>query len=195
MMPVEVDSSRRLALRLHALHASDRAWILSRIDCEARTRLESMLQELDNLGFRIDQETLDSLAGQTPDPESHPAVDTYRQHLELLSKAQPEWMLKHLKGEPSAILDCLATAYAWPWLATLQAADALGTGPVQRGEPQLGPTPRVRQALLAELAQRIMADHPGLERVPPAADTRHQAPDAAGTRNGLGLRRWWPWKR
>lgn len=195
MIPVEIDPSRRLALRLHALHASDRAWILSQVDAEARARLEPMLQELDSLGFRIDQEILDSVEDRTDVRESHPAAGNYDQHVEVLSKARTESMLKHLKGEPQAILDCLAMTYPWPWLDALQASGAFAKAPMRGDEPYLGPTPRVRQALLAELAQQVAADHPAFGKAAPAIDTNHQAADAAGTATSFGLRRWWLWKR
>lgn len=192
MMPMEIDSARRLALRLHALHASDRSWILSRIEGEARSRLESMLQELDSLGFRIDQEILDSLEGHADKPES--ATDDYRQHVELLRGAQPEWLLKQLKGEPQAVIDCLITAHPWPWLAELQTSDALRASPIRREEPHPGPTPRVRQAVMAALAKQMKQNPAAFCQARGASGSLRETRKTRVSRTASGLWRWWPWK-
>jgi len=193
MPPKKIDSTRRLALQLYALHESDRTWILSQITSEARASLEPMLQELDSLGFRVDPEILDSI---TNDMGSSVApADGIKQQIEILREVNSEWLRNQLRGEPRSVVDCVVTAYPWPWLTEIHAPNKPGMPPINHGDPYSGPTRRVRQALLDALVER-MNDDTGIN------DALHLLPDAPNQASEMGKRpgttrfwRWRPWKR
>ena len=60
---------RRAALALHALGASDRRWLLERLDAGQRERLQPLLAELDALGVRFDPADIDALSVPPAEPE------------------------------------------------------------------------------------------------------------------------------
>lgn len=184
LMPApDIDLPQYLALRLHALDREDRFWILSRLGHEARNRLEPMLADLDNLGFRLDQATLETLRESIHGnvATSHAEVDS--RNLALLRQVDSVWLSSRLKEEPQALKDCLAADF--PLLNSgepLPGAAGHSTTP-----PRLGPTPRAYSALLAALVDALAKEGiPSIRQVP-SSDTL--------SGNSRKLWRWWPCQR
>lgn len=190
---MDIDSPRRLALQLHALHQADRDWILSRIGGDVRAELESMLDELDSLGFHIDQGIVDSLAEASRSDEAAPASrEEGDDDVALVDRAPSDWLIAHLKGEPPSLLACLAALHPWRWLESVSASLNLEVSPSPGNEPRLGPTEQVGRALVGILAQRIRVEKPILN-----APARSNDAGPAITHGSTlhRLRKWWPWKR
>ncbi len=197
-MSKAIDSARRLALRLHALHGDDRAWILSQLPVAAKARLEPLLEELNDLGFSIDQEMVDTLDIQDGDASlSAAGVGEHERHIAALERAPAEWIVAQLKDEPPALLDCLLSAHAWCWSQDAKPSGIHGEPSLWRSEPRLAATSKVGQWLVREMARRIPAEFPQ-----PALTLPREAKEAPATVVARGVERIralirsrLPWKR
>lgn len=160
-----MDPARRYALTLHALSAVDREWILGRLSPAARQRLLPLMDELKGLGLRIDRDLLARLAeGGGLDATSRVINDEDRHHhdLRLLDRADSQWVAAVLRSEPAVLRSAVENAHEWSWAtaskfhtATTTSSSVSSAGALAH---HIGPTPRVRAALVAQLARRMMTD-------------------------------------
>lgn len=180
-MSTVIDSPRRMALRLHALHSADRTWILSQIPEKAQTRLGPLLAELDELGFSVDQEMLDVLDASPGDiaPVAENA-DEYERHIQALNRAPAEWVIEQLEGEPRAVLNCLLSIHAWGWSESARPLVYDEDVSMQHDEPRLQATHKVRQILLREMARSIPPEFP--VAAPAASQRNFETPASPVTR-------------
>lgn len=191
-MSAKIEISRRFALRLHALDASDRTWILSQLDDDTRARLEPMLKELDSLGFCIDQAMLESLADNVPGTKSQ--ADTFHRNIAFLDTVPANWILGTLKEEPRALRNCIENIHQWTWSSESTSAANRNSPPTHFGEPRSRPTPRVQQALIAALVRRFESTPRKFNEATPGPRS-FRTPDPATTSTVRGILRWLPWKR
>lgn len=194
---MSIDSARQFALRLHSLSAADREWILSRLAPDARERLAPLLEELVALGLRIDPQMLAEIAEKsrniTAATGNH--AQSYQDDLKLLNRANPQWVATVLAEEPAALRNCIDAACHWAWRAADGGANAETDIRVRaRANPHhLGPTQRVRQTLIAELAKKMRADHRRQGATPGASSTF--APKMSAEISKPARKRWWAWSR
>jgi hypothetical protein len=99
---------RRSALALHALHSSDREWMLSRLDARERASIEPLLAELRELG--IPAIGLDVAMPAEEKREDSPACAR-----DVLHGAKPARMARLLRTEPDPIVVRLLAVEDWPW--------------------------------------------------------------------------------
>ncbi|MEH6461569.1 hypothetical protein [Chitinimonas sp. JJ19] len=130
-------SSRQAALTLHGMNAADQAWLLSQLDAEERAQMQSLLDELRDLGIPADA----SLA---------PHHDDAEQATELP-------VVQCLVSEPAWLLGMLLRVRSWPWQAELLAAlDRARREEVLRSLQDDGPlAPALSDALLAQFESRL----------------------------------------
>lgn len=194
---MSIDSARQFALRLHSLSAADREWILSRLAPDARERLAPLLEELVALGLRVDPQMLAEIAEKsrniTAATGNH--AQSYQDDLKLLNRANPQWVATVLAEEPAALRNCIDAACHWAWRAADGGANAETDIRVRaRANPHhLGPTQRVRQTLIAELAKKMRADHRRQGATPGASSPF--APKMSAEISKPVRRRWWAWSR
>ena len=191
-MPAKIEISRHFALRLHALDASDRTWILSQLDDDTRARLEPMLKELDSLGFRIDQAMLESLGDDAPGTKS--PADSFHRNIAFLDTVPANRIFGALKDEPRALRNCVETSHQWTWLAESTSTANRNSPPPHFGEPRSRPTPRVQQALIAALVRRLESTPREFNEATPGPRSFRTA-EPATTSTVRGILRWLPWKR
>lgn len=135
---------RRVALRLHSLHAADRAWLLKRLPASERASLQHMLRELRSLGIPATLEP-----GESPDP---PPVDTP----DVLMAPQAEAVWRQLQDEDDHTIAVILSARAWPWREAVLAKCRRGRRQsIQRCMGQARPTEAVTTALLEALRLRL----------------------------------------
>lgn len=144
---VPADPARLLALRLHALHADDRCWLLEQVPPEARTTLQTLLSELQEMGVPAGTSGLsfDVLTGKRTGDQAF-----------RIDAATAEQVWEVLREEPEAIRTIIVFARHWRWRERLltQFMPNLAHARVSVTE---GVTDRVKQSLLASLAARLPA--------------------------------------
>lgn len=165
-----MDQARGLALRLHALHAADRAWLLERVDEEPRRRLQALLAEIAEIGLLPDAELLAFAAAN--DMPDMPLPKREADAAIRIDGAEVETVRTVLDLEPRSVRRCLYDLGAWSWRKTLVAGL-----PGQRNEPIMASmdavppirlTPRARAAVLQAFAIAIVhcQEHSGLPSAP-----------------------------
>ncbi|MBI2308408.1 MAG: hypothetical protein HYU78_13980 [Rhodocyclales bacterium] len=192
---MNIDPARQYALKLHALSANDRNWILAQLPPDTQDRLRSLIGELEEIGLQVDQGLLDTLAmrGEEAPDDAGAGDAAHLRNVRLLDRADSRWIAAALKGEPAVVRSAIEGAHAWAWLSPV-GADATAAVQATRpsmSPPRLGPSARVRAALVAQLARKMVADEQaGREDVrairQPAATTGDRAP--------LGGK-WFAWRR
>ena len=190
MASMALNTLRQCALRLYVLGSEDREWILARLAVDARDSLEPLLDELDQLGFRVDQTMLDSI-GEFANPIS--GFTTENEHLQkirTLDRATPDWIVATLKGEPPAIRHCLEITHAWSW-----GDGAAGGVPFTLEAPSIGPTERVRQALVAAITRKMPNEWVGPADFGGPRLSAQRGAKLPQSRPNRGITKWLPWKR
>lgn len=107
--------------------AEDRAWVLQALPDTQRLVLESLLDELRELGIPAQPRLLDGAVQRQPGHAAQPADS-----LQNLNAAGIEALATLLRGEPSMLVARLLRVQAWPW----QAAALTRLGGVQRQQVQ-----------------------------------------------------------
>lgn len=148
---------RETALRLAALHPADRDWMLARLPDEARARLQLLLDELEELGFRIDADALAGMpARKRALPGSVPATVPDAATGALMT-AHADQIRGLFANEPAAIVHAVLEAQRWPW------ADMLRDGECHGGyAPDGALTMRTRRALIEAASARLPEYRGGL---------------------------------
>lgn len=143
---------RHWALRLHALSASDREWILSKVDEPECGELRMLLEELSSLGLQVDSSVLQGIA---PQSSSEFKKEELRSPIPL-NLASPEMILHLLDGEPSVVKRIVVGAMPRLRVASSEEYGSNGPRDTTFGD-EVYPvvTDRVRFALLNAVAQRI----------------------------------------
>lgn len=191
-----INTLRQCALRLHALGAEDREWILAQLTDDLRNSLEPLLEELERLGFCVDQSVLASM----PELENASTVltgkDEYIQNIKALNGASPEWIVATLKDEPRAIRHALEAVHAWAWEGEARAKwESDDTFPMRESLHSIGSTERTRQALVAAMVRKLPNE---LERSVDSAGGRNSKQGITNhsqSRLERGIARWLPWMR
>jgi hypothetical protein len=160
-------SMRRAALLVHAMDASDRAWVLTQLAPEERDPLAAMLAELRALGIPAERELLKQAAAEMPResdavrdsesaPRDMPAPDM-SSPAALLRRADPALVARVLRAEPSALVAAVLALDAWPWHETV----LIQLGTVKRSEVRellardARPAARLREHALPAVAGRV----------------------------------------
>lgn len=93
---------QQAALSLHAMHASDRQWLLEQLPVSQRSRLVSMLDELEQLGVPREPVLLDEVSNEPPAAPLHPFVERLREqdarHLCQVLESEPDVVAVALLG-------------------------------------------------------------------------------------------------
>lgn len=118
-------SLHQSALLLHAMTASDRDWLLARLDQSDRERLQVLLDELESLGIPADESILHQALASVHGEDGHDA-DQQRQTpvfdhtdsdavMERMLTAGPEQLAAVLKAEPDLLIARFLGTHPWPW--------------------------------------------------------------------------------
>lgn len=103
---------RRAALALHGLGPEDKNWILSELPEHDRAALESLLDELGELGFEAGvSHDQSALITEPVQPSSRYRVAT----------ASVDQIVAALNGEPAALIAQLIRMERWPWSDAMMA--------------------------------------------------------------------------
>jgi hypothetical protein len=103
---------RRIALKLHALHALDRAWVLRLLPDEAQRRISLLLRELKALGIRSIPEAVENLGFTT----SSIQFDT--ELVREIDSIDSETVLALFDDLPLRQKALVFHAYQWRWAST-----------------------------------------------------------------------------
>jgi hypothetical protein len=141
------DPARLLALRLHALHADDRRWLLGQVPPEARMTLETLLRELQEMGVPAGKSGLpvDVLAGKRG-----------QEHAVCVDAATAEQVWEVLREEPEAIRTIIVFARHWRWREKLLTQYMPNLAHARVSAPE-GVTDRVKRSMIVALAARLPA--------------------------------------
>jgi hypothetical protein len=177
------DAFGRVALRLRALSAVDRAWILQHLDDGDCQSIGAALQRL--RANRI-AETLQPSASLGW-PEAHGSEDT-REVRERLASAESSSVLGVMAAQPDWTLAVALSAAPWPWAEKL--LERLRPERVRRVRAlskELAPrvTPAVRDALLRWLVTKLDAlrvDEAAVQTFDMALDRTLRSGSVAGRR-------------
>jgi hypothetical protein len=149
------DAFGRVALRLRALSAVDRAWILQHLDDEDCQSIGAALQRL--RANRIADTIPPGVS--TGWPEAHGSDDT-RATRERLASAEPSALLGVMAAQPDWTLAVALSAAPWPWAEKLlERFRPERVRRVRALSKELAPrvTPAVRDALLRWLVAKLDA--------------------------------------
>ena len=199
MRPEPSSNARQAALTLYAMAPHDAAWLLQQLPAIEAAELQSLLEELRDLGIPSDPRLLDELhqgdaAPREPAPADYAHIDELSVDtlVHTLDTARVDLLLPVLKPEPVALLAFLLSLKSWSWADSLLAAlethrrlslrlqfDSLNAGaatvPTHAAQLQL--------ALLRRLLQRYRT-----------AEASATPQTAAGVHSG-GFTRWWQERR
>ena len=129
MRPESSSNARQAALTLHAMAPHDAAWLLQQLPAIEAAELQSLLEELRDLGIPSDPRLLDELRlGDAASQESAPADHAHIDELSVealmyaLDAARIDLLLPLLKPEPVALLAFLLSLKSWSWADSLLSA-------------------------------------------------------------------------
>lgn len=115
---MNIESIRMVALKLHNLHEEDQSWILSKIDTSIRPKLESLLSELGDLGFEIDEVMYNSINKNSIQLSATQSVEDEFldiQSIATINKASKTNIDIIFEHEPKAMLHTLKSIKSWKW--------------------------------------------------------------------------------
>ena len=158
------DARRRVALTLHALAPSDRAWLLEKLDLEDRRAVQALLAELGVMRMTIEpalveEATATPVASRAMEyDELEPRGET--QPLESLTRiahAKAEAMVRVLQDEPNAVVASVLAIGEWQWRGEL--LSRLGPERAKRiaelTREAIRPAPLARAAFVEAVAKRL----------------------------------------
>jgi hypothetical protein len=138
-----MDGHRRAALALHGLPPADRAWMLEQLAPAQRQPLARLLDELRELGIPAE-----------PIEIALPLDAASR-----LRRAPARAVRRLLAGEPDGVVAAVLAIEPWPWsgavLARLPRVRRRAIAARLQRRRDASPAPRLDQALLDELDQRL----------------------------------------
>ena len=173
-----MEQYQQAALSLHAMHASDRRWLLEQLPVSQRSRLASMLDELEQLGVPREPVLLEEVSNAQPAPSSvHPLVEPLR-------RQDARQLGRVLEAEPDAVAVALLGRVG-PWRD-----DVLAGLPAARREAIEGALDRVSPLPDSAYEALCEATLLTLEITPGDAAAAHETP--------APRRRWLeklPWRR
>lgn len=143
-------SARKAALALHGLAATDREWILDRLDSPHRERLDRLLGDLRSTRLSEDQSWVRQILseGQVSEaPRPGP-----RERLAAASGAAV-WAV--LRTEPPVLTRGLLATGPWPWEAQLRRHLSRVSNGDHPDSDQHRMAPALEEFLLAELADEV----------------------------------------
>ena len=115
---MNIESIRMVALKLHNLHEEDQSWILSKIDTSIRPKLESLLSELGDLDFEIDEAMFNSIKKNNIQSSTTQHVEDEFldiQSIVTINKATKTNIDIIFEHEPKAMLHTLKSIKPWKW--------------------------------------------------------------------------------
>lgn len=104
---------RQVALKIHALHAQDRAWILGQLAREVRERISGLLKELKALGIQ----SLPEAVVQTGFPTSSVALDA--ELVREIDSFDSELVFALLDDLPLRQKALIFHAHPWRWTTVM----------------------------------------------------------------------------
>lgn len=140
--------AHRAALALHGLPGDDRAWVLAALPGDQQMLLQSLLQELEELGIPREASLFDGIAGNR-----HEQAAAAADPLQALQGAGVQRLADLLAAEPPRIAAALLAGGPWPWREQLLCA--LPTAlvqEVQRLARTVQPGAALQAAVMAEMA-------------------------------------------
>lgn len=151
---------RKAALKLHAMPAADRGWIMEQLPAPDRAALAGLLDELQALGIAPDHHIADEAAqgGEARQPVLAAAGDpAVARALDALCAAAPASIAALLADEPEQMAAVFLAAYPWPWRARLLADYEVEQRRRLNAALQAVPplTPRVLSELVGLMARRL----------------------------------------
>lgn len=184
------EPARVLALRLHALHADDREWMLAQLPADARSTLEELLAELHRLGFPALPELRSSESSGLGDTHSNQDNNA----LVIVNNASCEQVWEVLRGEPEAIRNYILSVHGWRWRDELAQRQYVLPG-TMRIDPEELVAERAGAALIRALAGRIPDG--GADYVMKTRAVSESRPTSTSLRQriAVGLRRPIAWLR
>lgn len=145
-----MDTSRRLALRMHALHEEDRSWLLAQLEDAPRQQLITLLEEVREIGLIPDAELLMTAADEAQDRSMSSDEATIR-----IGMASPLTVCRALRNEPSSVRRYLSQARPWPWLRHLDQEQLAFLQGREDEAKLLSLPPKAQHALLQAFAAQL----------------------------------------
>lgn len=147
--------TRQFALKLHSLHDDDRTWILNQLDDVTSQEFKSLLRELEEIGLEPGS-PLSLIEGESDNQTRYIPENPYGSgRLEsILATACQSTIEYVLKDEPPVLRNICMQLYPWSWMNNKSNQQSTIDGsviPDSSGKY----TPKVRQALVRVLANRI----------------------------------------
>lgn len=146
-------ADRVMALKLHSLHQDDREWILSQLDPASYKHLQPLLDELQELGFKVDLGLVDSIQHETYPNTAHKSEDRY-----WIDSATSGQIKKIFDKEPGFLLNCLSSQHEWKWLHGFNQSLATDARITPSRSKHKKITPNARSALFKAVAHRIKVE-------------------------------------
>lgn len=110
----ENQNFRMAALKLHALHPKDRAWLLAHFEPSQQGILGTLIRELDDLGFVSTENVSNHLANY---PVGHFQLDA--NIVAEINQARPEVVMKSLNALPERLMAMVLHAARWQWSSSI----------------------------------------------------------------------------
>lgn len=151
---IAVPGVRQAALTLHAMPASDRAWVLAALSSQEREQLHALLDELEGLGIPADDRLVAGLAQE--------AVPTARAEdwLQDLDARAAAALALVLRREPTEFASAVLTLLHEPARRQVIAALGSGTGPTTPDRLPAALEQAVRKALEVRWSVALAAAKP-----------------------------------
>jgi hypothetical protein len=192
-------NARQAALTLHAMAPHDVAWLLQQLPAIEAAELQSLLEELHDLGIPSDPRLLDELRlGDAVPPQSALASYAHIDELSVealvhaLDTARVDLLLPVLKPEPVALLAFLLSLRSWSWadslLAALETHRRLSLRlQVDSLVAKAGAVPCQAAQLEFALLRRLLQRYRSVEA--------SESPQTAASAHPGGFARWWQERR
>ncbi|ROH85903.1 hypothetical protein ED236_09235 [Pseudomethylobacillus aquaticus] len=107
----------KFALQLHALHADDRAWVLSQLSVATQAYFKPMLEELEALGLQIAAQDIPAILASPSSSYDAADMDKADGPALVIHRATAAQIDFLFEDEPPAFLASLKSLAAWPWSA------------------------------------------------------------------------------
>ena len=111
-----MEMAKLLALKLSALNETDFNWVYSRLQLEARNKLEPLIYEIKEIGFDISQNEIDGLVEKSIG-SAQSVKNSQDASFQLIANASYAEVQKAFSTESSVLLNSLVSIADWEWKA------------------------------------------------------------------------------